>query len=97
MAQGAGELPGPQQLGGAGVDESGVEGFGQPLRGLGGDPSATGGSLARRVDEVADEVVALPGQGDGARFVGTFRVSLRARIGRAQRSSAAPSPGPLLR
>ncbi len=71
VAQRAGQLPGPQQLGGAGVDESGVEGFGQPLRGLGGNTPAAGGSLARDVDEVADQVVALPGQFAPAVAVGS--------------------------
>jgi hypothetical protein len=49
-------------MSGTGVDECGVEGLGQPLPGLRGDPSAAGGSPARDLNEAADQVVPLPGQ-----------------------------------
>jgi hypothetical protein len=45
VSQGAGELPGSEQLGGAGVDDRGVECLGQPLLGRRADGVASGAGL----------------------------------------------------
>ncbi|TCC49583.1 hypothetical protein E0H73_42345 [Kribbella pittospori] len=62
VPQGACQLSGAEQLRGRGVDECGVEGFGESFRGLSCKAATAGGLVARDTDEVADQVVALPGE-----------------------------------
>ncbi|MEV5967216.1 hypothetical protein AB0L70_35935 [Kribbella sp. NPDC051952] len=62
MAQRTGQLPGPQKLRGARIDQCGVQGLGQTLCSLRRDTSAAGGSVPRDLHQVADQIVPLPGQ-----------------------------------